>query len=236
MEKKVDGPNQKRWKNETRKTCLYFPLHLATLFRWTSGNCGDQMRNPVEIIHNGKTLTEILRLHKKWRESDPDGARANLGNADLRNADLSNADFRTAYLSNADLSYAYLGNADLRNSDLSNSDLSYADLSYSDLSNSNLSYADLSNADLRNAKRHSKNIAKFAFAHELYNYPVFAFIFDDGSKMIEMGCKHQSPEEWETNFWNNTNEFPDDGSAKTKRRILALKWANDVLKIMEDKK
>jgi hypothetical protein len=89
---------------------------------------------------------------------------------------------------------------------------------------------------LSNAKRHSKNIAKFAFAHGLYNYSVFAFIFDDGSKIIEMGCNHQSPEEWETNFWNNTREFPDDGSSKTKRRILALKWANDVLKIMEDDK
>jgi uncharacterized protein YjbI with pentapeptide repeats len=149
------------------------------------------MRHPDEIIHKGKTLTEILRLHKKWRESDPDGARANLGNADLSNADLSNA-----YLSNSYLSYA----------------------------------------DLSNAKRHSKKIAKFAYAHGLYEYSVFAFIFDDGSKMIELGCKHQSPEEWKMNFWNNTSQFPDDGSAKTKRRILALRWANDVIKIMEEEK
>ena len=103
----------------------------------------------------------ILEKHKKWLASEPDGERADLSNAYLRNADLSNADLRNAYLSNADLrnadlrnaylSNAYLSNADLRNADLSNAYLRNADLSNADLRNAYLSNADLRNADLRNA-------------------------------------------------------------------------------------
>ena len=44
------------------------------------------MRTTDEIIHNGKTLTEILKLHKKWRNSEYGGARANLSGADLSRA------------------------------------------------------------------------------------------------------------------------------------------------------
>jgi len=209
------------------------------------------MKYPDEIMHNGKTLTEILRLHKNWRANYPDGVHANLNHAYLSHANLSNTNLSYADLSNADLSHADLSHADLRNANLSNANLSNADLNNASLSNADLSYVDLRNADLShadfsdadlsyanlsNSKRHSQNISKFAYAHGLYEYSVFAFIFEDGSKIIEMGCKHQSPEEWETNFWNNPSQFPDDGSAKTKRRILALKWANDVIKIMEDDK
>ena len=101
----------------------------------------------------------ILKKHKKWLVSEPDGERADLSNADLRNADLSNADLRYADLSNADLRNADLSNADLRYADLiyanlSNADLSNADLRYANLSNADLSNADLSNADLRNADIH----------------------------------------------------------------------------------
>ena len=98
----------------------------------------------------------ILKKHKKWLASDPDGERANLSNADLRYADLSNANLRFADLRYADLSNANLSNANLRYANLRYADLRFADLRYADLSNANLSnadlrYADLSNADLSNA-------------------------------------------------------------------------------------
>ena len=59
------------------------------------------MRTTDEIIHNGKTLTEILKLHKKWRNSEYGVSRANLSDADLSDANLGGAN-----LSDADLSRA----------------------------------------------------------------------------------------------------------------------------------
>ena len=70
-----------------------------------------------EIIHNGKTLTEILRLHKCWLSSDS-GERANLSSADLRSANLSYANLSYADLSSADLHSANLSSANLRSADL----------------------------------------------------------------------------------------------------------------------
>ena len=41
------------------------------------------MRTTDEIIHNGQTLTEILRLHKCWRIGKDEGERANLRGSNL---------------------------------------------------------------------------------------------------------------------------------------------------------
>jgi hypothetical protein len=62
-------------------------------------------------------IGEILNLHVKWLNDEPDGERAN-----LRGADLSDANLRGANLSNANLRGANLSNANLRGADLSNAD------------------------------------------------------------------------------------------------------------------
>jgi hypothetical protein len=108
------------------------------------------MRDPKDIIINGKQLSDILESHKLWL-SNQGGKNADLRNADLSSADLSNANLRNADLRNADLRNADLRNANLRSADLSNADLSYANLRSADLRNANLSYANLRNANLRNA-------------------------------------------------------------------------------------
>ena len=132
------------------------------------------MREPKEIIINGKTLEKILEDHKHWLNRDIVGwgnmyanlSNANLSYANLRGADLSNANLRGADLSNANLSYANLRGADLRganlngtnlrcvylnSADLRGANLRGANLSGADLSGANLSGADLSGADLRGA-------------------------------------------------------------------------------------
>lgn len=43
-------------------------------------------------------LNKILELHKKWLNDEPDGKKANLYFADLRDADLSNAKLSGAKL------------------------------------------------------------------------------------------------------------------------------------------
>ena len=118
------------------------------------------MRQPKDIIIQGKTLKQILIDHEHWTNKDCDGwenMRANLRGAGLRGADLSyaglrDANLRYAGLSDANLRGADLCDADLRGADLSYADLRGADLSYAGLRDANLSYADLRGADLYNAK------------------------------------------------------------------------------------
>jgi hypothetical protein len=104
------------------------------------------MREPKDIIINGKTLQEHLDLHEKWLNDEIDGVKLELHDADLRGADLS-----YAYLHSANLSVANLSYANLRYADLSNSCLCYADLRDANLIDANLRGANLRYADLRGA-------------------------------------------------------------------------------------
>ena len=49
------------------------------------------MRNPDQITHNGKLLSDILADHKKWINNETGGIRADLSSADLSSANLRNA-------------------------------------------------------------------------------------------------------------------------------------------------
>jgi hypothetical protein len=119
------------------------------------------MRDPKDIIINGKQLSDILDAHKNWLEGKigENLSIADLSNANLRYADLRNADLRNANLSYADLSDANLSNANLSNANLSYANLRYANLSYADLSDANLSNANLSNANLSNANLSYANLS-----------------------------------------------------------------------------
>ena len=112
------------------------------------------MREPKEILINGKTLEKILEDHKHWLDRDIDGWEnmyADLSGTDLRYADLSDANLSDANLSSADLSDAILNYANLRYANLRYADLNGADLSDAYLRGANLSDADLSGANLRYA-------------------------------------------------------------------------------------
>jgi len=64
------------------------------------------MRQPDEIIIDGVSLAEIIRLHELWLKDDPEGKRAYLQRADLQRAYLQRADLRYADLQDASLSGA----------------------------------------------------------------------------------------------------------------------------------
>ena len=130
------------------------------------------MRDPKDILVNGKQLSDILENHKKWLLSQG-GERANLQKADLwkadlwkadlRNANLQNANLQNADLWNANLQYANLQNANLQNADLRNANLQIADLQKAylqkaDLRNANLQKADLQKAYLQNANLQNANL------------------------------------------------------------------------------
>ena len=122
------------------------------------------MREPNEIIVNGKTLNEILENHNHWLMRDVkdlESMRANLSCADLRDANLSCADLRDANLNGANLDLANLRDAnlclanlrcaDLRDANLSDANLRYSNLSGANLSDANLRYSNLSGANLSGA-------------------------------------------------------------------------------------
>ena len=120
------------------------------------------MRDPKDILVNGKQLSDILENHKKWLLSQG-GERANLQKADLRNANLRNADLWNANLWKADLRNANLQKADLRNANLQdanlwNANLQKANLQNADLWNANLQIADLQKAYLQNANLQNANL------------------------------------------------------------------------------
>ena len=109
------------------------------------------MRTTDEIIIGGKTLTEILELHKLWLEDNTKGQRANLQYANLRYANLRYANLQYADLRHADLQGANLRGANLQHADLQGADLRYAYLQGADLQHADLQHAELQGVDLQGA-------------------------------------------------------------------------------------
>ncbi|MGE4177973.1 MAG: pentapeptide repeat-containing protein [Thermoleophilia bacterium] len=88
-------------------------------------------------------IMEMLAAHKKWRQGEPGGKRADLQGAYLQGAYLQGADLRGAYLRGA-----YLRGADLRGAYLRGADLRGAYLQGADLRGAYLQGADLRGADV----------------------------------------------------------------------------------------
>ena len=74
-------------------------------------------------------LKSILEAHRKWLVGEPDGCRANLSGANLRDADLSGANLRGANLRGANLRDADLSGANLYGANLRDANLYKAKLS-----------------------------------------------------------------------------------------------------------
>ena len=158
-------------------------------------------------------------LGKVLFESDAPTMRDLIEKANLEGVYLREADLRGANLRGADLEGAYLVGSDLRGSDLRGANLEGA----------NLREADLRGADLRGANRNNKKIKHFYSWAGLYEYVVEVQVSEDDSILIRLGCHTRTLEEWEANFWNNDNEFPNDGSEASELRLnaynFAKKWA-----------
>jgi uncharacterized protein YjbI with pentapeptide repeats len=158
-------------------------------------------------------------------------SEASLYGANLSGANLSGANLSRANLSEANLSEASLYGANLSEASLYGANLSRANLSGANLSGANLSRANLSEANLSGAKIDNIIIKKAMVIHGLYKYLTMPIIAEDGKYYIKLGCHLRSVEEWENDFWNNNNEFPDDGSIKSHLRVLAFETAKKWLEI-----
>ena len=148
--------------------------------------------------------------------------------ADLSGANLRGADLRGADLTLANLTWANLTGANLTGANLTGANLSLANLTLANLTEANLSLANLTLANL------SGNKVKTAIVFTgLYNYIVIPYITEENIKRVKMGCYDRSLEEWESDFWNNNDEFPNNGSVKSNLRLMAFETAKSWFKIIE---
>ena len=67
----------------------------------------------------------------------------------------------------------------------------------------------------------------------LYKYAVIPYITESDEKRIKMGCFDRTVEEWEKDFWNNTNEFPNDGNEASQLRLFAFETAKKWFEIVK---
>ena len=131
----------------------------------------------------------------------------------------------------ADLSRANLSGANLYGANLYGANLSRANLYGANLYGANLSGANLYGANLSRAKIGDITIKKAMVINGLYKYLMMPMIAEDGKEYVKLGCHLRSVEEWEKDFWNNNNEFPDDNSVKSQLRVLAFETAKKWLEI-----
>ena len=107
-----------------------------------------------------------------------------------------------------------------------------ADLQGADLQGAYLRGAYLQGAYLRGAYLRVKIKSVIVFTG-LYDYFVIPYITEENEKRVKMGCFDRSLKEWEENFWNNDNEFPNNGSVKSNLRLMAFETAKKWLEIVD---
>ena len=156
------------------------------------------MKVKIEIKNRftGKILFEF--------ETENNTILKTLKEAIMRGAELSDADLRGAYLRGAYLSGAYLSDADLRGADLRG--------------------ADLSGAYLRGADLSGLKIQKTAVFTGLYKYIAMPIITQDNKHYVRLGCYTRLVSDWQNDFWNNSNEFPNNGDLDSKYRLMAFEF------------
>ena len=89
--------------------------------------------------------------------------------------------------------------------------------------------ADLTDAVLRGIK--IKALRAFS---GLYSYQVWAYVTEDGTPYVRMGCLCKTVPEWDavTIRESNISEFPSDGSARSEQRARAFEFARAEALIM----
>ena len=105
-----------------------------------------------------------------------------------------------------------------------------------DLHGADLRGADLHGADLGGADLHGKKIQALRAFAGLYRYQIWAYVLEDGTPCVRMGCLYKTVSEWDvvTIRESNTGEFPNDGSPRCEQRARAFAFARSEALIMAD--
>jgi len=182
----------------------------------------------------GSILFEYEKDKNTIKETLVEAAKkgADLQGADLQGAYLQGAYLQGAYLKGADLQGAYLQGADLQGAYLKGAYLQGAYLKGADLQGADLQGAYLQGAFLQGAYLQGEKISKAIVFTGLYKYIVIPYITEEGVKRVKMGCHNRTLEEWENDFWNNPNEFPNNDSVDSNLRLMAFNTAKEWFKIV----
>ena len=117
-----------------------------------------------------------------------------------------------------------LKEAIMRDADLSGAYLSDAYLSDAYLRGANLSDAYLRGADLSGANLSGLKIQKTAVFTGLYKYIAMPIITQDNKHYVRLGCYTRLLSDWQNDFWNNSNEFTNNGDLDSKYRLMAFEF------------
>ena len=64
-----------------------------------------------------------------------------------------------------------------------------------------------------------------------YKYTAAAYLDESlGLWTVQLGCYMRSVAAWDADFWNNPNEFPNDGSEKSNARLRAYRMLKAAIK------
>jgi uncharacterized protein YjbI with pentapeptide repeats len=194
------------------------PAHVAAIQEGELMEIKSLSGTVLFALETAKTVCELVTAAVAAKEI--------LHGADLRGADLHGAYLHGAYLQGADLRGAYLHGADLQGAYLRGAYLHGADLRGAYLRGADLRGADLQGAYLHGAEDKSKVYSMRVFSG-LYDYQVWAVLFEDGSRWVRMGCLFYSLEKWDEIGIRQSNigEYPDDGSDRSEERAAAFEFA-----------
>ena len=170
-----------------------------------------------------------IKIKNRWTgsilfeyEKDKNTIKETLVEAAKKGADLQGAYLQGAYLQGADLQGAELQGAELQGAELQGA---YLQGAY-------LKGAYLQGAYLQGAELQGEKISKAIVFTGLYKYIVIPYITEEGVKRVKMGCHNRTLEEWENDFWNNPNEFPNNDSVDSNLRLMAFNTAKEWFKIV----
>ena len=96
-------------------------------------------------------LANILNLHEKWLNGEPDGVRASLHDVDLTGVYLINRNLSWAFLRHVILKRSILDNTNLKHANLLNVNLEYSNLRNTNLESALLCKVNFSDANIRGA-------------------------------------------------------------------------------------
>jgi hypothetical protein len=140
-----------------------------------------------------------------------DMRRAVMTGADMRRADMTRADMTGAVMTGADMAGAVMTGADMRRAFMTDAVMRRAVMTSAVMTGAVMAGADMAGAVMTGDK-----------IDGFYEYDALWFYSDD-KYHIHFGCKRLLATDWVSNFWNNDNEFPNNGSEKTMKRVILFK-------------
>jgi hypothetical protein len=185
----------------------------------------DRKKGGERLILIGYDLSEIVfkeNINLKF---------AILNKCNLEEADLEEADLEEANLEKADLEGANLEKVILKRANLKGTNLRYAYLKYANLYKANLYRAYLEEASLKDANFEEASLKDANFENtignnkEIKTLELGIYVINYTSKVIQIGCKNYTIEEW---FQFSDGEIDEmDG--------YALEWWNKHKNILKEK-